>query len=466
VYLKNRLPHRITKTTPYQAYTGTKPIIKKLRVFGCPVVARLPGKRPAKLDNHAAMGIFLGFTATEHNIYYQDIVTKKIKIATHIAFYEAGYTIPKTERTFLQQSLQMEEIVTPPITTIVEQQSATDDNALQVTRLTPYAQLPRQGSPDAAGYDLHAAQDVTIWPHTIAKVPTDIAITPPPGTYCQILSCSGLFTTHGIETKAGTIDRDYTGNVQVILQNNSEQPYHITTGSRIAQMVIYKIAQPKVSEVPSLPTTTRGEYGFGSTGTTTPIINSLRHDPTPAIINQDGIKSYNIWLSPDPFNQRIYIPIDVKGSHPTLGLLFQPAPHQNRLQLMDMVKSTPGNKIPRWRSTIKRALLLSFNNEPIHSNHDLIAAINNARANSLATAQCEFATTTHHALHPTEGSLMLYYDQLNVIAKHLSAAYPTRQQHPADPSSDPTPAPNITHSNATKGKIRQTQDPNIGESDI
>ena len=77
VYLKNRLPNMSTGTTPYEAYTGIKPDINKLKVFGCPVIACLPGKRPAKLEVHAAMGIFLGFTATDHNIYYQDIATKK-----------------------------------------------------------------------------------------------------------------------------------------------------------------------------------------------------------------------------------------------------------------------------------------------------------------------------------------------------------------------------------------------------
>lgn len=45
VYLKNRLAHRATGTTNYQAFTGNKLNIKKMRIFGCPVVVRLPGKR-------------------------------------------------------------------------------------------------------------------------------------------------------------------------------------------------------------------------------------------------------------------------------------------------------------------------------------------------------------------------------------------------------------------------------------
>jgi hypothetical protein len=76
-YLKNRLPHRTTGMTPVQAYTGKKPNLTKIRIFGSPIVARLPGKRPAKLDTHATTVIFLGYTATENNIYYMDITTRK-----------------------------------------------------------------------------------------------------------------------------------------------------------------------------------------------------------------------------------------------------------------------------------------------------------------------------------------------------------------------------------------------------
>jgi hypothetical protein len=58
------------------------------------------------LDKHNTSGIFLGYTATSTNIYYRDIHTKKIKLATHVTFDEAGYTIPPHERTQLQHELQ------------------------------------------------------------------------------------------------------------------------------------------------------------------------------------------------------------------------------------------------------------------------------------------------------------------------------------------------------------------------
>jgi dUTP pyrophosphatase len=241
VYLKNRLPHRATNTTPYHAYTGQKPSIKKIRIFGCPIVARLPGKHPAKLDTHAKMGIFLGYTATEHNIYYQDCITKKIKIASHVSFDEAGYTIPQAALSMTQQRLQSRNHTNKLQSKglnmdidISQQNIPTEEcenNTLKVCKLTNHATIPTRASNESVGYDLYSATEITIAPRTMEKIPTDIAVTPPPGTYCQILSRSGLITKHNIEVKAGTIDRDYTGNVTVVLQNNSDKPFIIHQGN-------------------------------------------------------------------------------------------------------------------------------------------------------------------------------------------------------------------------------------------
>jgi hypothetical protein len=68
VYLKNRIPHTAIHDTPYHAYTGKQPTAKHLRVFGCPVIVKNPGKRLAELDMHTSAGKFLGYTATDGNI--------------------------------------------------------------------------------------------------------------------------------------------------------------------------------------------------------------------------------------------------------------------------------------------------------------------------------------------------------------------------------------------------------------
>jgi hypothetical protein len=118
-YLKNRLPHSAIPITPYEAYTGVRPNLKHVQVFGSPIIARQPGKRPAKLDSNSSVGIFLGYTATANNIYYMDHNTKKIKIGTHVVFDEAGYTIPPANRTVFQERLQFQQV---PVTALTHQE--------------------------------------------------------------------------------------------------------------------------------------------------------------------------------------------------------------------------------------------------------------------------------------------------------------------------------------------------------
>lgn len=154
IYLKNRLPHRATGTMPFQAFTGKRPNIKKIRIFGCPIFARLPGKRPAKLDYHVTTGIFLVFTSTMKNIYYQD------------NFDEVGYTLPQETLSTTQRSLQQHAILS---TKVEDDYTApltpnTPDQVLYVKRISDVATLPPLATPDSAGLDLYSAIDVSLAP--------------------------------------------------------------------------------------------------------------------------------------------------------------------------------------------------------------------------------------------------------------------------------------------------------------
>ena len=151
------------------------------------------------------------------------------------------------------------------------------------------------------------------------------------------------------------------------------------------------------------------------------------HDATRTILHNDGIPPYNVWLSQDPFQSRLSIQIDVKGDHPSLGLKCAVTPH-GRLQLMDMEEGTPAMKIPKWRSTLRRGLLLSVGDTPVRTLADLEGVVATARQKQLLKLTCVFATITSPATHPTKGSLHLYYDQLNVIGKHLQAMREERCQ--------------------------------------
>jgi dUTP pyrophosphatase len=80
---------------------------------------------------------------------------------------------------------------------------------------------------------------------------------------------SGLALRHGVSVlnAPGTIDSDYRGEVGVILVNLGREPFIVTRGSRIAQLVIAAHAQAELIVSERLDTTERGDGGFGSTGT-------------------------------------------------------------------------------------------------------------------------------------------------------------------------------------------------------
>jgi dUTP pyrophosphatase len=78
-----------------------------------------------------------------------------------------------------------------------------------------------------------------------------------------------LAVKHGLDTLAGVIDPDYTGEVKVVLQNlDVNQPFVIRPGYRIAQLILINCVTPEVMEIPTENTrlTERGDQGFGSTG--------------------------------------------------------------------------------------------------------------------------------------------------------------------------------------------------------
>jgi hypothetical protein len=79
---------------------------------------------------------------------------------------------------------------------------------------------------------------ITIEPKQRALVPLDLVITPLPGTFAQIFSCSGLSVKHKPDITARTIDRDYTENVMVLLQNSGDGLFTVNVGVQIAQFII------------------------------------------------------------------------------------------------------------------------------------------------------------------------------------------------------------------------------------
>ncbi len=133
--------------------------------------------------------------------------------------------------------------------------------------------LPDFATPDSVGADLRAAveKDVVLAPGERKLIPTGFAVAIPPGYEGQVRPRSGLALRHGITlpNAPGTIDPDYRGEIQVILQNTSVSPFVVRRGERIAQLAISPVTRPvfeEVDEPEALGKTERGAGGFGHTG--------------------------------------------------------------------------------------------------------------------------------------------------------------------------------------------------------
>jgi dUTP pyrophosphatase len=112
-------------------------------------------------------------------------------------------------------------------------------------------------------------ENIEINPGEKSIIPTGLILSIPKGFEVQIRPRSGLAAKKGISVlnTPGTIDADYRGEIKVILINLGKENFIVENGLRIAQMVVCPIVQANFEEVKDLDKTTRGEGGFGSTGT-------------------------------------------------------------------------------------------------------------------------------------------------------------------------------------------------------
>jgi dUTP pyrophosphatase len=133
----------------------------------------------------------------------------------------------------------------------------------------PEGRLPAAQHEGDAGLDLRAAVDVTVGPGARAMIPTGVAVAIPDGHAGLVLPRSGLASKLGLTlaNAPGLIDAGYRGEVICAAVNlDREAPVEIHVGDRIAQLVIVALPSVDAVWVDELPSSTRGEGGFGSTG--------------------------------------------------------------------------------------------------------------------------------------------------------------------------------------------------------
>ncbi len=139
-----------------------------------------------------------------------------------------------------------------------------------VVRLDPDLALPGYARAGDAGADLVARHEAVLRAGGgRAVVATGLALALPEGWAGLVLPRSGLARDHGVTclNTPGLIDSGYRDEVKVLLVNTDpEADYEVRRGDRIAQLVVQQVAQAAFTPVDSLPPSSRGTGGFGSTG--------------------------------------------------------------------------------------------------------------------------------------------------------------------------------------------------------
>jgi dUTP pyrophosphatase len=414
VYVKNRIPHRSLNMTPYEAFTGHKPDLSRMRIFGSRIRAKKPGRRPAKLDSHSDSGIFLGFGATPSNGYFIDDATGQVKLGTHLIFDEAHMSVPARKAPIAAESLQRlgyynrEQWIDDVIR---DQHTADSNNRIAIQRRTESAIIPTRGTPDSIGLDLHSDEpDFILQPGETRTISTGISAAALPGTYLCIAPRSGLTVKKHLHTLAGVIDPDYTGDIGVVLHNFGTQAQAIKQRDRIAQLIAERASTPDVMETTKLHNTARGEKGFGSTDkvprpnldippipinaapsaaaaatayfiktckTLDNITCTQSHDISTKIhnistdMNLTFDMPFDIELSSSPFDTFTDRDIAIKGDHPTLGLHLEHNKFHNLPQLKHCQRSIPSAQLNSWRRDLRDGFLNRINDTNVHTIADI-----------------------------------------------------------------------------------------------
>ncbi len=166
-------------------------------------------------------------------------------------------------------------------------------NQLQIKLLSENATLPTRNHSTDAGFDIYAAETITLEPQEKALIATDIAVNIPKGYVGLLTSRSGVSSKTHLVIETGKIDAGFTGNMKINIKNDSQEfdikehayfdiqhkfqhgyiseltntMYTVHRGDKLAQLVIVPIVTPELQQVEEFTSeSARGEKGFGSSG--------------------------------------------------------------------------------------------------------------------------------------------------------------------------------------------------------
>ena len=164
---------------------------------------------------------------------------------------------------------------------------------LQIKLLSENATLPTRNHSTDAGFDIYAAETITLEPQEKALISTDVAVNIPKGYVGLLTSRSGVSSKTHLVIETGKIDAGFHGNMKINIKNDEQQTneiglyfngvdgkplettdnhvflrtYKINKGDKLAQLVIVPIVTPELQQVEEFTSESgRGEKGFGSSG--------------------------------------------------------------------------------------------------------------------------------------------------------------------------------------------------------
>lgn len=139
---------------------------------------------------------------------------------------------------------------------------------MDIKPLHPNFSMPFRGSEGAGAYDIVMPEPGYIEAHGFKTVGLGFSAAVPPGFVALLMPRSGAGAKHGIELRntVGVIDSDYRGEWKAVIKTKESHYFSWVAGDRLLQFMLVPVHTPQLNLVEELPTTIRGEGGFGSTG--------------------------------------------------------------------------------------------------------------------------------------------------------------------------------------------------------
>lgn len=124
----------------------------------------------------------------------------------------------------------------------------------------------QKGHDTDSGYDLKTTRPFKLLPNQVKLIPTSLFLQLDTNIEAQVRPKSSI-SAKGILVHFGTVDSDYRGEVQVVMQNLNQHGVEFEAGQKIAQIVFSKKTDVELEQTEDIENNTnRGTGGFGSTG--------------------------------------------------------------------------------------------------------------------------------------------------------------------------------------------------------